>query len=254
MRRHRGWLSGLLALAIAGGAWAQGVGPGGDPGKPAEDPVKAAIERFQKEYGEGQKKKDEGMRATALDIFNGLCTDKRVLDVVGKVLNNGSETVMVKIKAATLLGQSGNVQALSTLDKAFSPNEKNDAVLEVVRQIGGIQDKSALKILEKIVRPRINAFDDEKKCNIARAGIDSIGRERFVESIDLLVKLYEPVNQGKPTDPTAIPEGDQARESQRSQTEGALVAALTALTAQPHQTFDDWKKWWSKEKKTFKFQ
>lgn len=251
MRRHRGWLSGLLVLVVAGGAWAQ-IGDTG--GKPAEDPVKAAIERFQKDYSEGQKKKDEQLRATALDLLNGFGGDQRVLDILGKVLNNGSETVLVKGKAATMLGQSQNPKAISTLDKAFGPNEKNDAVLEIVRQIGSIQDKSAVKILEKIIRPRINRFDDERACNIARSGIEGLGRQRFVESVETLIKLFEAAVAGKPEDPNSVPESERAKEGQRNMTEGALVSALTALTAQPHQTHKDWKEWWSKNKKTFKFE
>lgn len=248
MRRHRGWLSGVLVLAIAGGAWAQI----GDTGKPAEDPIKAAIEKFTKEYGEGQKKKDENMRATALDIFNGLCQDKKVLDIVGKVLNTSSETVMVKVKAATLLGQSGNPMAVVTLDKAFNANEKNDAAMEIVRQIGGLQDKSAVKILEKIIRPRVNRFDDAHACQIAQAGIEALGRQRFIETVETLVKLFEPVVSGKPAADATIPPEEQEKEGRRGQAEGSLNSALSGLTAQTFQTYDEWKQWWSKNKKTFK--
>lgn len=254
MRRHRGWMSGILVLAIAAGAWAQGVGPGGEGGKQQEDPIKAAIEKFTKEYGEGQKKKDENMRATALDIFNGLCQDKKVLEIVGKVLNTGSETVMVKVKAATLLGSSGNPLAIATLDKAFNANEKNDAAMEIVRQIGGLQDKSAVKILEKIIRPRINRFDDEKACGIARAGVEALSRERFIETVEALVKLFEPVVSGKPAADATIPPEDQEKEARRNQAEGALISALSTLTAQTFQTYDEWKQWWSKNKKTFKLE
>ncbi|MBI4614327.1 MAG: hypothetical protein HY720_12005 [Planctomycetes bacterium] len=252
MRRHRGWLSGMLVLVISAGAWAQGVG--GDLGKQQEDPVKAAIERFTKEYAAGQKAKDESMRTTALDIFNGLCGEQKVVDVIGKVLNTGSETVMVKTKAAMLLGQSGNMKVAGVLEKAFKANEKNDSAYEIVRQLGGIQDKSTVKILEGIIRPRINRFDDERACQIARSGIDAMGRLRFVEAVESLVKLFEPVNSGRPAPDATVPPEDQPKESQRSQSEGTLIAALSSLTGEQHQKFEDWKGWWSKNKKTFKFQ
>ncbi|MEK7866122.1 MAG: HEAT repeat domain-containing protein [Planctomycetota bacterium] len=254
MRRLRGWLSGILVLAVASGAGAQGVGPSGEGGKQQEDPIKAAIEKFQKEYGEGQKKKDENMRATALDVFNGMCQDKKVVEIVGKVLSTSSETVMVKIKAATLLGQSGNPMAIATLEKAFGQNEKNDAAMEIVRQIGGLQDKSAVKTLEKIIRPRINRFDDEKACGIARAGIDALSRQRFIETVEALIKLFEPVVSGKPAADATIPPEEAEKEGQRNQSEGALLAALSGLTGQTLQTYDEWKQWWSKNKKTFKLE
>ncbi len=254
MRRHRSWLSGVLTFAIAAGAWAQGVGPGGEPGKPAEDPIKAAIEKFTKDYGEGQKKKDESLRATALDIFTGICGEKKILDIVGKVLSTPSETPLVKTKAATLLGACGNPLAIATLDKAFKANEKNDSAMECVRQIGGLLDKSAVKTLENIVRPRCNRFDDERACGIARAGIEALSRERYIESVEALMKIYDAVVSGKPAADATIPPEDQQKEGQRSQTEGSVVSALTALTAQTNATHDEWKQWWSKNKKTFKLE
>lgn len=246
------WLSGVLGLVLCGWAGAQ---VGDLKQKPNEDPVKAAIEKFKKDYDAGIKKKDEAMRATALDIFNGLCGDQRVVDVVAKVLNTGSETVMVKTKAATLLGQSGNVKAIAALERAFKANEKNDVALEIVRQIGGVaQDKSVIKILEGIIRPRINRFDDEPACNIARAGIEALSKQRFPETVEALVKLFEPVQVGKPAPDATIPPEEQPKEAQRNMTEGALIAALTSLTSEQHQKYEDWKQWWSKNKKTFKIQ
>lgn len=241
----KSWLSGLLVLAVAAAAPAQGVGPG-DPDKKQEEKVKAAIAQFKKEYAEGEKKKDEGMRSTAFNVLHDVCGDQRVLDIVGKVLTNSNESANVKARAAMIVGMSGNLKAIPLLEKAYAANDKNDAAMEIVRAFGGIQDPSVLKILVKIVKPKVDRFDDDRASAIARCGIDAISRQRYPESIDALLGFYEPVAKAKSKDPVT--------DANQSSTEESLKSALSTLTAQQAQNLDEWKKWWAENKATFKFE
>lgn len=245
----------IFVLVLAAGAWAQGPGQGGDPGKP-EDPCKKALDEFAKGYKEGNTKKDPQARITALHLLDPFLTagaaDQRAVDAISKVLNTASETDAVKIAAAQQLGGTGNVKLLSTFEKAFSANEKNDCAQEMVNQMGRIQDKTAVKSLEKIIRPRVTKFEDAKAGLIARSGINALATLRFFETAEALMKLMDTVQTGKPRKDETVPPENQAKEAERTQNEAAIKGAMTALTAQNLAEYDDWKKWWQVNKKIWK--
>lgn len=243
----------FFVLVLTAGAWAQNIGQGSDtPSK--EDPVKKALEDFGKMYKEGNQKKDESVRSQALHILDPFLTDQRVVDAISKVLNTASEADAVKTTAVQQLGGSGNVKILPTLEKAFNANEKNNCAQEIVNQIGHIQDKATVKSLEKIIRPRVNKFDDAKAGNIARAGINALGTLKFLESLDLLMKLLDTVQQGKPEKDATIPPEEQAKEGERTNTTASITGSMIALTGKSEiSTPEDWKKWWKDNKKSWKF-
>lgn len=244
------WMARLLALGlVAGTAWGQG--PGGNPGK-SEEEVKKALAAFVKQYSEGEKKKDESMRIFAFDLLNGMLSDQRALDTVAKILGIRSETDGVKTRAAQMLGESGNPKAIPVLVKAFGANERNASVASsIARELGRFNDKSAIKELDKIVRPRVDRFEDLNACAIARAGIMALGRLRFPESVDILIGFLGPIAARKAPKDKHLGPDDLAIELQRGDTEQSLVDALKAATALELGTYEEWKKWWDENKKTW---
>lgn len=250
MGRCRSWIAWLLVVGVfAGTVSAQG----GKDGKP-EDKVKEALAAFVKKYSEGEKKKDEGIRVAAFDLLNGMLSDQRALDTVAKVLGLRSETDNVKYRAAQMLGESGNPKAIPLLVKAFGANEKSMSLAPAItRQLGSINDVSAVKELEKIVRPRVERFDNTDAVGIAQAGIQALGRLRFPESIDLLISLLGPVEaKGPGKGKHSGGPSESGVEEQRAATEQTLVDALRAVTAQELGACEEWKKWWAENRETWK--
>ncbi len=250
MGQRRRWIAGLPILGVfTGVAWGQGVGPA----KPDEKTVKAALDAFTKQYAEGQKSKDEAKRLEALNLLSGALTDQRAQDALAKVLTTASETDGIKGRAAMLLGQSGNPKAIPVLVKAFALYEKNPSVAPmIVSHLGSINDKSVVKELDKIIRPRASRWDDADSCGIACAGMMALGRLRFLESVETLISLFDPVEKGKPKNKGQGDPIEQAKEQQRELIEGALISSLKTITAQELDKPEDWMKWWGENKKTWK--
>lgn len=250
MGQGRSWIAWLLAMGVfAGTVSAQG----GKEGKP-EDKVKEALAAFVKRYSEGEKKKDESIRVAAFDLLNGMLSDQRALDTVAKVLGLRSETDTVKYRAAQMLGESGNPKAIPILVKALDANLRNVGLAPAItRQLGSMNDASAVKELEKIVRPRVERFDNSDTVAIAQAGIQALGRLRFPESIDLLISLLGPIEaKGPGKGKHAGGPSEEGVEEQRASTEQALVDALKAVTAQELGACEEWKKWWAENRETWK--
>lgn len=250
MGQRRGWIAVLLMLGVLSGtAWGQG----GDPAKPDDKKVKEALEAFTKKYSEGQQKKDEGTRVAALDLLSPVMADQRAMDAVAKVLGTASETEGTKSRAAMVLGESGNPKAIPVLVKAFGTNEKNPNLAPMLAsRLGSINDKSSVKELDKIIRPRATRFDDADACGIACAGTLALGRLKFLESVETLMSLFDPVEKARPKNKGQGDPIEQAKEQQFELIEGDIISSLKTLTAQELEKPEDWKTWWSANKKTWK--
>ena len=255
MGRGRSWIAGLLMLGVlAGAVSAQGVGPG-EPAKLDDKKVKEGLAAFVKQYSEGEKKKDEFIRISAFDHLNGLLADQRALDTVAKILGLRNEADGVRDRAAQMLGESHNPKAIPILVKAFDANKKNPMLASrIVSQLGSIGDKSAIKEIEKIVSTRLNSLDDSQVTGVACAGLFALGRLRYYESVESLMILFDPLEKGKPKHEVQLQSDEGALESQREQMEIALMDALKGLTLQEWTKYEEWKKWWSENKKTWKLE
>ena len=181
-----------------------------------------------------------------------MLSDQRALDTVAKVLGVKSETDSVKTRAAQMLGESANPKAIPVLAKAFDANERNTNVASVIaRELGKFNDKAALKELDRIIRSRVDRFDDLEGCSIACAGIVASGRLRFTETIDMLIGLLGPIWAKRPPKGRQLTGDDQVAEDQRNSIEEALVNALKEITGQELSAYDEWKAWWDANKKTW---
>jgi hypothetical protein len=161
----------------------------------------------------------------------------QVAAVLAKCL--GDREAMVRLEVARALGMLKEKTATSALIRALDTNRKQlDVFTEVCKALGAIGDPRAVKPLGK------NILGGKRGDGIwgqqAKARINALGSIKHVAAVDELIDLFGKCGGGR-------------WGNRYGQYRALISKCLRKLTGQEFRSQNEWRSWWSKNKRTFRF-
>ncbi len=201
------------------------------------------VERIVKEFEKRFREYSESGKAEELKKLS-VVPGHRITRILISKLNHKS--VLVKETAAELLGKRGDKAAVPSLLSLFKKEKKNLSLLvSICRALGEIGDPRALKPLARNITGGNMRSPDWRE--LARERINAISRIKTREAVSELVSLLFKSGRGG------------RRVSARGSTkptgfQRTVMGGLRRLTGQKFETPLAWRKWWKKNKNTFRFE
>ncbi len=232
---------------------------------PADEASDAAVAKFRKDY---RRTATENARTAAV-IELAKCRHVRVARILAALIP--AETMPLRIAAARELGAFRGVDGVSALlkdalgDKRNAGDKARGVRVMILRSLGNLKAADAAAEVGRRIA--------DKDVWIAKAAVDAAGNIREKSLVDPLIEALRRVegSAGKlliSADPlaailpgisiTQIIQGSldgRAREKEKTEREilqDPIRSALRKITRVDHYTSAGWKKWWSKNKPTFK--
>jgi len=162
-----------------------------------------------------------------------------VAKVIAKCMKD--REVMVRLEAARLLGVLGEKDGVPALVSALDSQRKyTDVFKEVCKALGHIGDPRAVKPLAKNIlsgKRGDGAFRQQVGIRI-----DALGNIQHVSAVDELISLFGKCGGGRRG-------GGGAYAGYRR----FISKSLRKLTGQSFRTQNEWRGWWSKNKRSYRF-
>lgn len=222
------------------------------PTEPAPADVASALEQFKARLPELHGSEEAQPNLEVLDLLKGYLTDAHVVQTLGEMVAASTEPVVVRKRAAQMLGEGGSAAAVDALVADVQSSLKEPQVSRAaVYALGKIADPSSAKALEAIVRARLKPSDDLQDNTLARHAITSLGQLRRREAVDSLLRLYESLETDRPAQRADMSQEEWKREGHIVSLETAINEALSKFAGESYSTYQDWTAWWSSAQGTF---
>lgn len=241
-----------IVAAATAPAWAQEV---------SDDEAKEHVKAFKKEIGKAKEPSDQVIAIEGL----GSKQHAKILDELKSWLGKGS--VDVRIAAAEQIGKyKGEEKAAEALlGAAKSTNARKDTMDVAIKCIRYLANTGVRKMTKSLV-----AFFGHRDNDFAREVVDTCGALKSKDAIDPLINLVRELEAIKEEDtsgssvpggiPGGMPGGGPAPNQQDEKIErkkallNPAIQALKDITGEKYNTGQEWTKWWSKNKNSFKEQ
>jgi len=257
------WLPLAFVLAVASPAFAQEKKEAKDEGKDylSDADAKKHIEEWQKAW-----KKCKGLDDQIRSIEDlGAKKHPKILDELKKHLGSGS--LEVRITAADMIGkykkEDKAADALFASAKGCcNRKETMELAVKSIRYLGNTGVRTKVK--------EMLPFFDHKETDFAKEAIDTAGALKSKDAIDPLVNMVlfleavkEDTNNGN-TGGQQLPGGqypganqpggqqEDEKVKRKKELLNPAIQALKDITGEKLNTGTEWKRWWGKNKATFK--
>lgn len=230
----------------------------------AEDEKRAstALATFRKAYDAGKKAKDVEAMERALDFLGEVVRDRRVIQALADVIKqaSGHEEELARIHAITLLGRGDPKHAASAFESCIKSVEDTRTRGFMLQELGRMQDPSVAAALNRLLGPMLDGClaeqktgrfsydsnDRERNCEYA---IDGLGHQPYAEAVDSLLSAYACViSSARSASRDAARQigciGDRIADA-------LFHATGTDQSLVMKWRYDEWRDWWSQNKKAF---
>lgn len=220
---------------------------------PVPEAVTTALEKARQQLKASRSSQDAAAQARALDLLKDVLAAREVTQFLGKLLLASQETPAVRKRAAELLGDGGQADAVPLLERGIKAAREHEAVARAaIAALGRIDSPAAPRKLEGLVRSRLVPAQDELENLYARDAVEALGRRKRFRNIETLMGLYLTLAQLHPGEASLQTAEDVRKEAHRAMLEEATRQALMNITSQNFRSYPEWADWWQANRGTYK--
>lgn len=223
-----------------------------EPPPPAEG-VAAALKAAQARLAAARGGQDLSQQTHALDPLQGVLKAREVTQFLGKLLLASQEMPAVRQRAAELLGDGGQPDAVSILERGIKAAHDLDAVARAaIAALGRIDDPASPRKLDALVRSRLVPAEDQLDNVYAIDAVLALGKVKRFRNIETLMALYLTLAQLYQGEVQGQTEEDRRKEDYRRMLEDAARSALGEITGKSFTSYQEWADWWQANRGNYK--
>ncbi len=223
-----------------------------EPPPPPED-VAAAVKKAQERLTAARNVQDESQQRHALDPVESFLKARAVTQFLGKLLLASQEMPAVRQRAAELLGDGGQTDAVAILERGIKAAHDLDKVARAaIAALGRIDDPGSPRKLDALIRSRLVPAEEELDNAYALDAVLALGKVKRFRNIETLMALYLTLAQLYPGEVKGQTEEDRRKEEWRQMLEDATRSALHEITDQTLGSYQEWADWWQANRGNYK--
>ena len=226
--------------------------PPTEPPPPAED-VSAALRQAMGRLAAARGKDDLSQQTHALDPLQEFLKAREVTQFLGKLLLASQEMPAVRQRAAEMLGDGGQSDAVAILERGIKAAHDLDSVARAaIAALGRIDDPASPRKLDALIRSRLVPAEDELDNAYALDAVFALGKVKRFRNIETLMALYLTLAQLYPGEVQGQTDEDRRKEDYRRMLEDATRSALSEITTKNLRSYQEWADWWQANRGNYK--